>query len=152
VITFNVLGNLEIFLAFILNLGDRVVCGSKSCHRLTILIHNKLGEVPLDGVHQEPTLLIFKVNPERVGISSINIDLTEHVKSDIVLGCCKLLDLSLSTRFLTTKLVARKPQDSQTSSFRVSGVHLYQLLVVHVGLASLGGHVHDHTHMALVLL
>ena len=47
----------------------------------------------------------FKVDPERMGISPIDIDLAEHVEGDVILRGGKLLDVSLRARLRSTKLV-----------------------------------------------
>ena len=49
----------------------------------------------------------FMVNPERMGISPVGIDLTEHVK-----GAVELLDVSLRAGLLATKLVTGESQDT----------------------------------------
>ena len=80
----------------------------------------------------------LEVHPKRMSISTINIDLAEHVKSDIILGGGELLDLLLCTWLLPSKLVARKAKDAQTSSFRVCCIHLYQLPRNRAGVSILG--------------
>ena len=121
------MSDLEVFLNLVFNFWLGIICGAKPCHGLALFVNHKLGEVPLDGVHQEASLLVFQIDPKRMGVSSIHIDLAEHVKGDVVLLCGKLLDLFIRARFLSPKLVAGEPKNTQTSSFRVLIVHLYQL-------------------------
>ena len=49
----------------------------------------------------------FMVNPERMGISPVGIDLSEHVE-----GAVKILDVSLRAWLLATKLVTGESQDT----------------------------------------
>ena len=121
------MSDLEVFLDLVFDFWLGVICGAKPCHGLALFVNHKLGEVPLDGVHQEAPLLVFQKDPKRMGVSSIHIDLAEHIKGDVVLLCGKLLDLFIRARFLSPKLVAGEPKNTQTSSFRVIIVHLYQL-------------------------
>lgn len=46
--------------------------------------------------------LLLQPLPQRVSVRSVHIDLTEHVVLSVV-GLCKLLDLSVSTRLLQNK-------------------------------------------------
>ena len=54
----------------------------------------------------------LKVDPERMGISPVDIDLTEHVEGDVMLGGGELLDVSLCARLLAPKLVTGESQDT----------------------------------------
>ena len=62
----------------------------------------------------------FKVVPERMGITPVDIDLAELVEGDVILNGGELLDVSLHARLLATKLVTgqgnpriRKPAASE---------------------------------------
>ena len=57
---YSLTGILEIFLALLLDLWDGVIGGAEPGLGLPLLVHHKLGEVPLDGVHQEASLLGLK--------------------------------------------------------------------------------------------
>ena len=48
------------FLDFYLHFGDWIVGGCGSGSRHSLLVHHKLGEVPFDGVDQEPGLLLLQ--------------------------------------------------------------------------------------------
>ena len=54
----------------------------------------------------------LEVDPEGMSIVSIDINLAEQVKGDVVPPSSEFLDLSLSARLLTTKLIAGKCQDT----------------------------------------
>ena len=118
---------LEVFLDLILHFGLWIICGSKPGLGLAIFVNHKLCEIPLDGVQHETTLLVLQIDPEWMGISAIYVDFAEHVKGDIVLLSSKCLDFLIRAGLLGIKLIARKSQNTQTSSFRVLVVHLYQL-------------------------
>ena len=61
------------------------------------------------GLHKNTN---FKVNPERVSVSTVDIDLAEHVEGDIVFSSGELLDLGLSAGILASKLVAGESEDA----------------------------------------
>ena len=44
------------FLAFILHLGNGIISRTKPRYRLSLFIHNKLGKIPFNGVHQKASL------------------------------------------------------------------------------------------------
>jgi len=100
-----------VFLDFCLNFGDWIVGGGGSVSRHSLLVHHKLGEVPFDGVHQEPGLLLLEKLEERMGVVAIHIDLGEHVELHVVLGN-KLLDFLFGAGFLAPELVAGKPENA----------------------------------------
>ena len=77
--------NLEAFFDGLLHFGNRIVGGRGAVDRLALFVDDKLGEVPLDGVHHEAGLLVLEVLPERVRIPTVHIDLGEHVEGDVVL-------------------------------------------------------------------
>ena len=54
----------------------------------------------------------LEIDPKGVGITSIDIDLAEHVEGHVVLPSSEFLDLSFSARLLTTKLIARESKDT----------------------------------------
>ena len=86
--------------------------GAKPLHRLTFFVHNELGKIPFDGVPHKTTLFFLEIDPKGVSLVSVDIDLAEHVKGNVVLPSGELLDLRLSARFLPTKLIAGKCQDT----------------------------------------
>ena len=87
--------------------------GTIALHHAAILINEKLGKVPFDGISQHaPALgLDFHPFPQWVGIVPIYTDLAVHVKLDVVAGC-KLLDFLITSWLLPPKLVAGEGQDS----------------------------------------
>ena len=80
--------------------------------------------------------------PEGMGIGTIHSGLGKERKLGAMCFRGKLFDLLIGTRFLAPKLVAREAQDGE-SSRGVFFIHGLQLLVVDVGLASLGRYI-DH--------
>jgi len=136
-------------LDFVIDFWDWIVCCAESGDCRSLFVNDKLGVVPLDKVAQKPSLLGLHVNPEGMRILSVHINRTEHVELDIVLGG-KLFDI-LWILVLLIELVAGECQDTQTVSFRVLLVHLYQLSVVYVSLPSLACHVDNDADMAAVL-
>ena len=54
----------------------------------------------------------LEVDPQGVSIASVDIDLAEHVKGNVVPPSREFLDLGLGARLLTTKLIAGKCQDT----------------------------------------
>lgn len=102
---------LEIFFNFILNLGYRIVGGGGTVDGHSLLVGHELGEVPLDGVDQKSGLLLLEIDPERVGVATVHVDLGEHVEGDVVL-LCEGLDVRLSSRLLTAKLIAGEGQNT----------------------------------------
>lgn len=102
---------LEVFFDGVLDGGDGVVGGRRAEHGHPLLIHHKLGEIPFDGVDKKPGLLSLEESKERMSVSTVDVDLGEHVEGDVVLGH-KLLDLLLSAWLLTPELVAGEPQDT----------------------------------------
>lgn len=87
--------------------------GTIALHHAAVLINEKLGKVPFDGISQHaPALgLDFHPFPQWVGIVPIYTDLAVHVKLDVVAGC-KLLDFLITSWLLPPKLVAGEGQDS----------------------------------------
>lgn len=86
-----------------------------------------------------------------MSVRSIDVDLLEHVELDPK-PVGKLLDLTVGAGLLGTKLVAGEGEDGQLILCLVVFVEqLYQLRIVDLGLASSGGHVHNHTDLARVL-
>ena len=47
-----------------------------------------------------------------MGVTPVDIDLTEHVEGDVVLAGGELLDVSLRAGLLSTKLVTGESQDT----------------------------------------
>ncbi len=48
--------------------------------RNALLIHDELGEVPLDGVDEGPTLLALQVGEQRVLGAAVHVDLREEIE------------------------------------------------------------------------
>ena len=63
----------------------------------------------------------------------------------------KFFDIHVAARLLAAKLVAGKGGDAQTLSF-ILVVQLVQLLVVVLGVATIGSNVDDNRRLAFVLV
>jgi len=86
-----------------------------------------------------------------VSLRSVDVDLLEHVELDPEAGS-KLFDLGAGAGLLGPELVAGEGEDGQlTLGLVVLFEQLYQLRVVDLGLASLGGHVDHDTDLPGVL-
>lgn len=86
--------------------------GAVAFHHAAVLINEKLGKVPFDGVSQHAPALGLDLHPfpQWVGIIPVYTNLAVHVKLDIVAGC-KLLDFLITSWFLLPELVAGESQD-----------------------------------------
>lgn len=82
-------------------------------NRLSILIDNELGEVPLDAVKQHSTLLLLQIFPQRVSFFAVNIDFFEQIELDFVIASEALNFFSVS-RLLVIELVAWKSEYAKT--------------------------------------
>jgi len=102
---------LEVFFDGLLDFGDGVIGGGGAEHGDTLLVHHELGEVPLDGVDEEPSLLSLEKSKEWVRVTAVDVDFGEHVEGDVVLRH-KLLDLLFGAGLLASKLVAGEPKDA----------------------------------------
>lgn len=100
----------------------RLSVGTVAFHRLTVLVHQELAEVPFDEISQCPTLLVLEVLEQRVSLLAIDVDLGEHVKLCVVLFRGKLFDLRFRPRLLTSELVTGESQDPQTLGLSILGV------------------------------
>lgn len=91
----------------------RIICWAVSLHHLSFSIYKELCEVPFDVISQKS--LAFRLSlhplPQRVSIVSIHLNLTEEVKLCIV-TLCKLFNLCVSPRLLSSKLVAWEAHDA----------------------------------------
>jgi len=123
----------------------------KALDWLALSVHYELAEIPLNEVAQGAALLVLEVVPQGMCIAAIHIYLCKHVKLDAILSCGKLLDLSISTGFLTAELIAGEGEDPQALVCELV-VQSLQLLVVLVCEASFGRHIHNQAHVAPVLV
>ena len=65
------------FLDFVLDLRDGVVEGSEAGDGNSVFVDDELGEVPLDEVAQESSLLGLEENEEGMGVAPVHVDLAE---------------------------------------------------------------------------
>src|SRR5664279_2940907 len=110
----------------------------KALHDASLLVHQELGEVPLDGVAKDSTFFAFKELVQRMCAVTVDLDLREHRKVDAVIGFAKRLDLVVAGGLLVTELVAGKAQDLK-SAVVILGVEILQSLVLRGESALAGG-------------
>lgn len=85
---------------------QRASLGSMSFHRLPILVHDELGEVPLDGIEQRTTLALLQELPQRMRLVPVDVYLGEQIELGSLLNAGEVFDLLVGSRFLVTELVA----------------------------------------------
>ena len=116
------------------------------------LVHQKLGEIPLDAVAQQPAapLLRLEVLVERRLLGAVHVDLVEDGVLRLEPRARELLDLLVGPGLLAPELVAGERQDFELAALEL-GVEVGELLVVGGRQAALGRHVHNQQHLAPVL-
>lgn len=105
------------------SLGSELFHRTISFHQATVLVNEKLGEVPFDSVSQDaPSLgLDFHPLPQRVGILSVHTDPAAHIKCDTVAGS-ELFDLCIHPQPLPPGLAERESQEhTPHSAYRACG-------------------------------
>lgn len=140
---------LKKFLDGIFSFRYGIIFGAQSLNRLPIFVDNELCKIPFDEVSHKTALFGFEISPQGMGIGAIDIDFVEHVELNSEFGR-ECFDFLIGSRFLSTELVAREGENTQTLSFRVLGVQLYQLSVVCVGQTSLGRDIDDNANVSFV--
>lgn len=83
-----------------------VVHGAVSLHYLTLFVDKELGKIPFDVISQHALSIGLALHPfpQGVGVVSVDVNLTEHIKLHVV-TFGKFLDLLVCTRFLVSELV-----------------------------------------------
>src|SRR5690606_1945751 len=118
-------------------------------YHLAILVHQELGEVPLDRLAaKNARRFLLEVLVERMRVITIDVDLAEHREADAVVQLAELADFRLAARLLLAELVAREAKDFQLALVLV--IQRLQALVLW-GKTTLAGGVDDQQHLALVL-
>jgi len=92
----------------------RIIFRAESLDGLAFFVHQKLCEIPLDGVHQKAPLSLLEVIPEWMGVVAIHVDFLKKVKGDAVNFGGVFLDFSIGAGLLTPELIAGKPENPQT--------------------------------------
>jgi len=82
-------------------------------------------------------------------IVTVDVDFSEHVKSEAILFLHSRLDFRIGSRFLARKLVAREGSDAKSLRL-IFFVQSLKLIVVGVGQPSVGRHVYHHNHISFV--
>jgi len=130
--------------------GGRLSSGGVALDGVSRGIHEELGEVPLDGVNAEKAALFtLEPLPQGRSMGAIHVHLGVDVKFDVVI-LDELLDVLRGAGLLIRELIAREGGNAQTRG-AVLLHEFVQLAVVVLAEATLGGDVHDHGRVALVL-
>src|SRR6516225_3526130 len=77
----------------------------------SLLVYQELGEIPLDGVAEEPTFFALQPLVQRVGAAAVHFDLRKQRKSDAVVQIAERLDFFVGARLLMSELVAGKAKN-----------------------------------------
>lgn len=83
-------------------------------HRVAVLVHDKLGKVPLDGIEQGAALLLLQELPQRVRFVPVDVNLGEQIKLGALLLLGELFNLLVGLRLLVRELVRRERQNAET--------------------------------------
>lgn len=120
-------------------------------HRLSILVDDKLGEVPFDEVTKYPTLFVLQIFIQRMSVRTVDVDLLENIKLHFV-PLDEGADLLAGPGLLAGELVTRERQNPQPLALRILVVQLHQLRVIVLGESTLGRHVDDDAYVIPVFL
>src|ERR1019366_908664 len=129
--------------------------GRRRCHRretlydVALLVHQELGEVPLDAIAQQATLFALQKLEDRMRVVAVDLDLREQRKVHAVIDLAGGLDLVIGPGLLMAELVARKAEHLQAAVL-VLGIKRLQAFVLRRKSALAGG-VDDQQHLALVI-
>lgn len=102
----------EIFLQALQHLLWRGSC-RLTLNGLSILVDNKLCEIPLDGINQSSALFLLQVLEQWMSFLSVDINLVEQVKVHLVI-LDEALDFFGVAWFLIAKLIAGEGENTQT--------------------------------------
>ncbi len=122
--------------------------GRVALHHLAILVDQKLGEIPLDGIAEQAALFAFQKFVERMFVSTVDIDLGEQRKIDPIIDLAKRLDLVVIAGLLMSKLVAGEGKRFETALL-VFCVEFLQALVLRRE-AAFAGRVDNQQDFAFV--
>lgn len=82
-------------------------------HGISLLVHNELGEVPLDEIEKESALLLLHELPHRVRLLPIHVHLLEQIELDFSVAD-RALDLLVRAGLLIGELVAGECQNAES--------------------------------------
>lgn len=89
--------------------------GSISLNDVTLLVDKEFGEVPLDHLGtKNASLFLLEELEDLVGVTAVDIGFGHHRESYTVVTLAELADGFIAPWILTSKLVAREPNDLQT--------------------------------------
>ena len=96
-------------------LGSRA--GTDSLDTVSLFIHQKLGEVPLNVLSAIFVRLLFSKGLVEIASSvAVHLDLGENGKVDVIIGLGEFRYLGICARFLFTELIAGKTQNCEVRS------------------------------------
>src|ERR1017187_4879841 len=122
--------------------------GGEALHDSSLLVHEELGEVPLDGVTEDAALLALEKLVQRMSAVAVHFDFGEQGKVNAIVKLAKRLDVVVVAGLLVAELVAGKAEDFE-SEVVIFRVNLLQALVLGRESALAGG-VDDEQDLALV--
>src|ERR1039458_1574519 len=129
--------------------------GRRRCHRretlydVSLLVHQELGEVPLDAIAQQAALFALQKLEDRMRVVAVDLDLGEQWEVHSVIDLAERFDLVIGARLLMAELVAGKAEHLQAAVF-VLGVKRLQTFVLRREPALAGG-VDDQQDLSLVI-
>lgn len=84
-----------------------------SLHRISVLVHNELGKVPLDQVQQDAALLLLQELPHGMRRLAVHVHLLEQVELHLSVAHKALNGLGIPG-LLVGELVARERQNAKS--------------------------------------
>jgi len=113
--------------------GEGIRLRSVSLDGLAIFVHDELGVVPFDGVHQESRLFRLEILPQRMGFIPVHVRLAEHVELHSILDASESVNLFIDVGLLAAELIAGECQNLQPFALAILLMQLDQFTVVAVG-------------------
>ena len=114
----------------------------------SLLVHKKFGEIPLDGVAEQPAFFVFQELVKWVRVVAVDLNFRKQREIDAVIHIAERLDFVVVAGLLVAELIAREAENFEAAVV-VSGVELLQSLVLR-GEAALAGGVDDEQDLAFV--
>lgn len=103
---------LEVLLEVLLQLRW-VGAGSMTLDGISVLVHNELGEVPLDQVQQNSALLLLQELPHGMGLLAVHVHLLEQVELHLAVAHKALNGFGIA-RLLVGELVTGERQNAKS--------------------------------------
>src|ERR1019366_6241180 len=80
----------------------------ETLYDISLLVHQELGEVPLDAIAQQAALFALQELEDRMRVVAIDLDLREQREVHAVIELTEGLDLVVGARLLMAELIAGK--------------------------------------------